>query len=76
MSDGSWAGGKGSKPRKVNRKKFDDNFDRIFGNQKPLENVENCKNGEELGIKLLQAVKEMKAQKSEPDTQKKAQKSD
>jgi hypothetical protein len=50
MSDGSWAGGKGSKPRKVDRKKFDENFDRIFAKPKP--------------------------QKSEPDTQKKAQKSD
>jgi hypothetical protein len=35
MSDGSWAGGKGSKPRKVDRKKFDENFDRIFGKPKP-----------------------------------------
>ena len=65
MSDGSWAGGKGSKPRKVDRKKFDENFDRIFGKKKQLENVENCKEGEELGLKLLQSVKEMKAQKSD-----------
>ncbi len=65
MSDGSWAGGKGSKPRKVDRKKFNENFDRIFGKQKPRENVENCKEGEELGLKLLQSVKEMKAQKSD-----------
>jgi hypothetical protein len=65
MSDGSWAGGKGSKPRKVDRKKFDDNYDRIFGKSKPRENVENCKEGEELGLKLLQSVKEMKAQKSD-----------
>jgi len=65
MSDGSWAGGKGSKPRKVDRKKFDENFDRIFGKSKPRENVENCKEGEELGLKLLQSVKEMKAQKSD-----------
>jgi hypothetical protein len=65
MSDGSWAGGKGSKPRKVDRSKFDENFDRIFGKQKPRENVENCKEGEKLGLKLLQSVKEMKAQKSD-----------
>ena len=39
MSDGSWSGGKGSKPRKVDRKKFDDNYDRIFGKSKPRENV-------------------------------------
>ena len=65
MSDGSWAGGKGSKPRKVDRKKFDDNYDRIFGKSKQRENVENFKEGEELGLKLLQSVKEMKAQKGD-----------
>ena len=65
MTNGSWAGGKGSKPRKVDRKKFDDNYDRIFGKKKQRENVENCKEGEELGLKLLQSVKEMKAQKSD-----------
>jgi len=43
MNDGSWAGGKGSKPRKVDRKKFDENFDRIFGKPKRRENVENKK---------------------------------
>ena len=65
MTNGSWAGGKGSKPRKVDRKKFDDNYDRIFGKSKQRENVENCKEGEELGLKLLQSVKEMKAHKSD-----------
>jgi hypothetical protein len=65
VSGGAWSGGKGSKPRKVDRKKFDENFDRIFGKKKQLENVENCKEGEELGLKLLQSVKEMKAQKSD-----------
>ena len=65
MSDGSWSGGKGSTPRKVDRKKFDENFDRIFGKPKQRENVENIKDGEELGLKLLQSVKEMKAQKSD-----------
>lgn len=34
MSGGAWSGGKGSKPRKVDRKKFDENFDRIFGKGK------------------------------------------
>ena len=43
MSDGSWAGGKGSKPRNVDRKKFDDNYDRIFGKKKQRENVEKDK---------------------------------
>ena len=65
MSNGAWSGGKGSKPRKVDRKKFDENFDRIFGKKKQLENVEKCKEGEELGLKLLQSVKERKAQKSD-----------
>lgn len=27
----SWEGGKGSKPRPVDKSKFDANFDRIFG---------------------------------------------
>ena len=26
-----WHGGKGSTPRKVDKKKFDDNWDKIFG---------------------------------------------
>ena len=65
MSNGAWAGGKGSKPRKVDPKKFGDNYDRIFGKSKQRENVENCKEGEELGLKLLQSVKEMKAQKGD-----------
>jgi len=65
MSNGAWSGGKGSKPRKVDPKKFGDNYDRIFGKKKPGENVENCKEGAELGLKLLQSVKEMKAQKSD-----------
>lgn len=33
MSD-SWHGGKGSKPRKVNKAIYDENYDRIFGNKK------------------------------------------
>ena len=43
MSGGAWSGGKGSTPRKVDRKKFDENFDRIFGKPKPRENVEKDK---------------------------------
>ena len=43
MSNGAWSGGKGSKPRKVDRKKFDENFDRIFGKKKQRENVEKDK---------------------------------
>ena len=27
---GQWEGGKGSKPRPTNKKKFDEEFDRIF----------------------------------------------
>ena len=34
MSNGAWSGGKGSKPRKVDPKKFGDNYDRIFGKGK------------------------------------------
>jgi hypothetical protein len=34
MSNGAWSGGKGSKPRKVDPKKFGDNYDRIFGKSK------------------------------------------
>lgn len=30
-SDTSWSGGKGSAPRPINKAKFDDNWDRIFG---------------------------------------------
>jgi len=32
-----WHGGKGSKPRPVDKKKFDDNWDRIFGKKKEDE---------------------------------------
>jgi len=30
-----WHGGKGDKPRKVDHKKFSENWDKIFGNKKP-----------------------------------------
>jgi len=37
-----WHGGKGSKPRPVDKKKFDDNWDRIFG-KKHVKNDESEK---------------------------------
>lgn len=37
-----WHGGKGSKPRPVDKKKFDDNWDRIFG-KKQVKNDESEK---------------------------------
>ena len=36
MSD-QWHGGKGSRPRPTDKKKFDENWDRIFGNKKKEE---------------------------------------
>jgi len=30
MNNGAWSGGKGSIPRKVNKKTYDDAYDRIF----------------------------------------------
>ena len=30
MNNGTWSGGKGSIPRKVNKKAYDDAYDRIF----------------------------------------------
>lgn len=53
---GEWEGGKGSRPRKYNVSKYLDNYDRIFGNSKEPEV------NKELGDKLLQSVKEMKAE--------------
>ena len=37
MTTGQWEGGKGSKARSVDKKKFDTNWDNIFGkkDQKP-----------------------------------------
>ena len=34
-----WHGGKGDTPRKTDKKKFDDNWDRIFGSTKSSGNV-------------------------------------
>lgn len=33
----SWHGGKGSRPRPTDKKKFDENWDKIFGNKKKEE---------------------------------------
>jgi len=56
MSTGPWEGGKGSRPRKYSVNKYLDNYDKIFGKAKEQEG------NEELGNKLLQSVKEMKAE--------------
>ena len=56
MSTGPWEGGKGSRPRKYSVSKYQDNYDKIFGNAKEPEA------NEELGNKLLESVKEMKAE--------------
>lgn len=34
MANGQWAGGKGSAQRKVDKQKFSDNWDAIFGKKK------------------------------------------
>ena len=40
---GQWAGGKGSKQRKVgDQKKFDDNWDAIFGKKDKPSAVDDC----------------------------------
>jgi hypothetical protein len=36
MNNGTWSGGKGSIPRKVNKKAYDDAFDRIFKKDIPV----------------------------------------
>lgn len=38
-----WHGGKGSKPRPVDKKKFDDNWDRIFGKKEEKKVLPNEK---------------------------------
>ena len=37
MNNGQWSGGKGSKPRKVNKKAYDAAYDNIFKKDKPIE---------------------------------------
>jgi len=42
----AWHGGKGSTPRKVDKKKFDENWDKIFGKKdqnKPVDKQEENK---------------------------------
>lgn len=36
MNNGAWSGGKGSIPRKVNKKAYDDAYDRIFKKDIPI----------------------------------------
>jgi hypothetical protein len=36
MNNGTWSGGKGSIPRKVNKKAYDDAYDRIFKKDIPV----------------------------------------
>lgn len=42
---GPWHGGKGDRPRPVNRKKWNKNYDKIFNKQKkiinPMKGIEN-----------------------------------
>lgn len=40
-----WMGGKGSKPRPVNKKRFDENWDRIFGSKSSDDKCNSCKKG-------------------------------
>ena len=37
MPTNKWHGGKGSQPRKVNTKKYSDNWERIFGDEEEKE---------------------------------------
>jgi len=40
MNNGTWSGGKGSIPRKVNKKAYDDAYDRIFKKDIPVPEEE------------------------------------
>lgn len=42
-----WEGGKGSKPRPVDKSKFDANFDRIFGKKDQILDKDKNKSGKE-----------------------------
>ena len=46
MFSGSNGAGKGDKPRQINKKKFDENWDKIFGKEKngKKKNKSNKKN--------------------------------
>lgn len=37
---GAWAGGKGSKPRKVDTQRYNDNYDAIFGKKETKKSDE------------------------------------
>jgi hypothetical protein len=39
MASGQWAGGKGSTQRKVDKQKFSDNWDAIFGKKNDINSV-------------------------------------
>lgn len=39
---GAWEGGKGSNARRVNREKFDSNWDAIFGKKDKPSAVDDC----------------------------------
>ena len=39
MAQGQWAGGKGSAQRKVDKQKFSDNWDAIFGKKNDINSV-------------------------------------
>jgi len=41
MSAGQWAGGKGSTFRQVDQKKFDENWELIFGKKDVINSVSN-----------------------------------
>ena len=43
-----WHGGKGSRPRKVDKKKFDENWDRIFGKKTVTDDALDAYNEERL----------------------------
>lgn len=51
MKWGQTHGGKGDVPRPTNKKKFDDNFDRIFGSKRGTGILEGDKNGANAGSK-------------------------
>ena len=49
-----WHGGKGSKPRPVSdRKQFEDNWDKIFGNKDDKPKEDNKKDSEEINKRLI-----------------------
>ena len=51
MKWGQTHGGKGDVPRPTNKKKFDNNFDRIFGSKQGTGILEDDKHGDDTGSK-------------------------